>query len=243
LQQRVYQYADAVFAMSPDMKKDILSTGCPENKIKVHYYGSDVKRFYNNHEYSNSLDVKFLIISGLVPQKGHKFLLAAFYKAIKTNNNIQLTIVGAGELEQKIREQIIEFQLSKNVSLAGPVIYASNEHLKFFTDHDVFIHPSVTDLNGDKEGIPGAIVEAMAAGLPVISTFHAGIPFIIKDNESGLLVKERDVNALYQAILKLAGSSALRRKLGLAGQHYAMEELDLHFKEKELEMIYQMLGE
>ena len=75
--------------------------------------------------------------------------------------------------------------MGKYVTWHGPTVYASEEHKKYLQNADVFVHPSVTDVNGDKEGIPGAIVEAMAAGLPVISTYHAGIPNIIKNNKTG----------------------------------------------------------
>jgi len=127
------------------------------------------------------------------------------------------------------------------VSYKGKITYASQEHLKILNDADVFIHPSVTAGNGDKEGIPGAIVEAMSAGLPVISTYHAGIPYIIEHNKTGLLVKEWDIKALTEAIICLAERVELRKKLGLAAQKYALENLDLLQKEKELETIYNNL--
>ena len=238
LQKRVFKYADKVFAMSEDMKNDLLSIGCPEEKIIVHYYGTDVQRFNAHHDYSEKEYVRFLIISGLVPQKGHSFLLKAFAEAYKTNPNIRLTIVGSGELDAKIRQQILDLELNEIVSLPGPVVYGSAQHKEYFASHDVFIHPSITDTNGDKEGIPGAIVEAMAAGLPVISTYHAGIPHIIDNGKTGLLSYEHDVSSLSDSILQMASSQSLRETIGKAGQSYALSNLDLFEKEKELEWIY-----
>jgi colanic acid/amylovoran biosynthesis glycosyltransferase len=242
LKRRVFRYATHIFAMSEDMKIDLIAVGCPEEKVIVHYYGTDVNRFSTRQKYPEKKNINFLIISGLEPQKGHSFLLKSFAAARNQNKNIKLSIIGSGSLKNKLKKQIHHLCLSDVVSLPGPVVYGSDDHLARFSSNDVFVHPSVTDVNGDKEGIPGAIVEAMAAGLPVISTYHAGIPYIIENEKTGLLVNEWDINALSRTILKLASSSELRRKIGLAGQQYAMDQLNLHKKEKELEKIYQMLG-
>ena len=107
---------------------------------------------------------------------------------------------------------------------------------------DIFVHPSVVDPQGNKEGIPGAIVEAMSAGLPVISTYHAGIHYIITHNKTGFLVKEHDVVALSEALVKLIKNPELRKTIGLAGQRYAMDNLELMTKEIELEKIYQQIA-
>ncbi len=239
LKNRVFPFIDKVLAMSNDMKNDLLAVGCPEEKIIVHYYGSDVKRFFLKKHYNNrSSDIRFLIISGLEPQKGHFFLLEAFQKAYFQNHSIRLDIFGWGQLKDKLHQHIVKNNLASFVKMHGPVVYASGKHLEQLRKADVFIHPSVTDTNGDKEGIPGAIIEAMAAGLPVISTFHAGIPFIIQNGKTGMLVDEWDIDALVDAILKLAGNVEQRRRLGHAGQDYAIKYLDLFQKEQELEQIY-----
>ena len=241
LKKQVYPYADKVFAMSPDMKKDIVAGGCPAEKVRVHYYGTEVWRFRQEHDYECSEKCRFLIVSGLVPQKGHMFLLKAVVRASQTNRRISLTIVGDGPLRDDIAKFVRENELGSMVALPGPVVYGSDEHLRYLADHDVFIHPSVTDVNGDKEGIPGAIVEAMAAGLPVISTKHAGIPYVIENEQTGLLVGELDIDALTKAILKMAESPDLRKRIGLEAQKHALFNLDLMKKEQELEKIYSEL--
>jgi colanic acid/amylovoran biosynthesis glycosyltransferase len=239
LLKRVFPYMTRIIAMSPDMKKDLIDIGCPENKIIVHHHGNDVRSFYIDRDYSKKTDtVNFLIVSGLTPQKGHLFLLKSFKEAYKKNNKIRLTIVGGGPLREKIANYISENQLSAYVSFEPSVVYLSEKHLDYIRKNDIFIHPSVTDVNGDKEGIPGAIIEAMASGLPIISTYHAGIPFIIEDRKTGLLVNEYDNEALTEVILELAGNELLREQLGKAGQNYSLQELDLNKKEEELEKIY-----
>ncbi|WP_187774822.1 glycosyltransferase family 4 protein [Pedobacter sp. BS3] len=239
LKQRVFKHADVVLAMSEDMKKDLLKLGCPEEKIKIHYHGIPLAKFYGRHNYDPSgKHVSYLIISSLTPKKGHLFLLEAFKKAQSINPAIQLTIVGSGLQWHDIMRFIKLNNMQRYVSVFGKIAYASQQHLTYLKQADVFIHPSIVHKNADKEGIPGAIVEAMAAGLPVISTFHAGIPYIIETGKTGLLVHENDVDALCQAILKTANDPGLRKNLGRQGQQYAMEHLDVSKKEQLLEAIY-----
>ena len=238
LKYRTFRYADKILAMSEDMKNDLIEIGCPEEKIVVHYHGAKVKRFKAKHNYKEEAIVRFLIISGFTAQKGHVFPLKSFKKALKFNTNIRLTIVGEGSEKEEIIQTITNLKLQHYVDIKSFVVYGSQEHIKYFADYDVFIHPSLTDINGDKEGIPGAIVEAMAAGLPILSTFHAGIPFIIENEVSGLLVKERDIDDLAKKIVEISINRNLREQLGLKGQKYALEYLDLSKKEKDLERIY-----
>ena len=239
LNRRVFPYVTKVLAMSPDMKADLVKIGCPDDKIIIHHHGNDIEGFYLERDYSKTQDLcRFLIISGLTPQKGHLFLLKSFKEALKKNSHIRLTIVGGGELHDKINNYIKSNDLSSYVSFDPSVVYNSEKHLEYLKSHDVFIHPSVTDMNGDKEGIPGAIIEAMSSGLPVISTYHAGIPCIIKNGESGVLVNEFDYEKLSGVILEMAGNRILQERYGKAGQQFAINELDLHKKEEELEEIY-----
>lgn len=240
LRRRVFPHVTKVLAMSPDMKKDLINVGCPESKIIVHYHGAKVERFYTTRRYEHKDEIQFLIVSGLYEQKGHLFLLEAFKEAYVHNQKIKLTIVGDGPLKESITEYIRKFNMHY-VSYVGKVTYGSEEHLAYLKKADVFIHPSVTDSNGDKEGIPGAIVEAMASGLPVISTFHAGIPYVIENDKSGALVKELDVQALKSQILRLAASVDDRERMGREGQKYAMANLNLKNKENDLENIYDQL--
>ncbi|NTW49714.1 MAG: glycosyltransferase [Chlorobiales bacterium] len=240
LKTRVFPYVTKVLAMSPDMKNDLIKAGCPEEKITVHYYGTDVESFYMNRAYVQKDESRFLIISGLFEQKGHLFLLEAFKEAYAQNQKIRLAIVGDGPMRDPITDYIKKYDMHY-VSYEGKVVYGSEAHMDYLRNADVFIHPSITETTGDKEGIPGSIVEAMAAGLPVISTYHAGIPYIIEHDKSGLLVKEWDIRALKDQIVRLAANHEDRKRMGVQGQDYAMRYLDLKKKEKELENIYDQL--
>jgi colanic acid/amylovoran biosynthesis glycosyltransferase len=239
LEKRVFKDITKVLAMSPDMKKDLLKAGCPEEKIIVHYYGTDCYQFKQERQYLPKDRIKMLILASLVPQKGHLFLLKSLKKLLALGlKNWTLDIVGTGELKTTIEVFIKENKLEKHVNMPGPMAYASAEMMKAYRDADIFIHPSVIAENGDKEGIPGTIIEAMAAGLPVISTYHAGIPYIIAHEHSGLLVKEWDIDDLTDNIARLISDHNLRGRIAINGQRYAIEHLNLKTKELALENIY-----
>lgn len=240
LKNRVFKHVDIVLAMSPDMKTDLIKAGCNEDKIIVHYYGTDTDRFYFQKEYEQKDCITLLILATLVPQKGHLFLLRSLKHLFESGiNNFHLRIVGGGELETELKAFVSNNNLAQYVSFIGVITYGSKQMHEEYNNADVFIHPSVIAPNGDKEGIPGTIVEAMSAGLPVISTYHAGIPYIIENSNTGILVKEHDILALSEAIKKLIENVELRNQIGVQGQNYACKYLNLKNKEIELESIYQ----
>jgi colanic acid/amylovoran biosynthesis glycosyltransferase len=232
----------AVLAMTKQMNIELINLGCPEEKIIVHYYGTETKPFYNVPDIIDKEVVRFLIISGFHEKKGHCHLVDAFAEMSRSLDiKTELHIVGDGPMGNLIKDKIAETGLS-SIYLRGPVRYGSAEHMAYLRDADVFVHPSIVSSNGDKEGIPGAIIEAMAAGLPVISTYHSGIPSIIQNENTGLLVKEKDTGALQMAMTRLAMDKAFRVKIARQGQTYAVENLDIIRKEIELEQIYDMIS-
>lgn len=241
LQKHVFPFVDYVLAMSADMAGDIEKTGCPGDKILVHYHGIPSGTFIKKRDSCNAEYVRFSMISGFTPQKGHMFLLEAFKHAHKRVGNIKLSIYGSGIMQEQIERYVKRNDMGGYVSLIGPVKYGSEQHIRAFECTDVFIHPSVTDINGDKEGIPGAIVEAMAFGLPVISTNHAGIPEVIENGVSGYLVNEWDVDSLSDAIVDLAVDNEKRQSFGIEALHKAATCLDISVRQSCLEYIYSKL--
>jgi colanic acid/amylovoran biosynthesis glycosyltransferase len=242
LQNRVFKRVRAVLAMSPDMQKDLINLGCPENKIIVHYYGTDCRTFYFHREYPERDKITILTISNICHKKGHIFQFKGLMSLNKSGiNNFEMRIVGGGEFEDDLKRFVDENELSDHVVFLGPIKYGSEEMMTEYRDADIFIHPSVVAPDGDKEGIPGTIIEAMSSGLPVVATNHAGIPFVIEDQKTGMLVDEWDVNGLADAIRRLIQNRDMREEIGRTGQRYALERLDLIEKEKELETIYDEL--
>lgn len=227
-----------ILAMTEDMKRDLINLGCPEEKIVVHYYGTETDSFYREKSTHKKENIDLLIISGLHEKKGHLFLLNAFARLCShLPDQLHLHIVGEGPMRRPIEEKLNEMRLN-NVTLHGAIEYGSKQHMHFLEMANIFVHPSLTAANGDKEGIPGSIIEAMASGLPVISTYHGGIPYIIEHGKTGLLVDERDEVALENALGRMVRDLDLRNSIAQQGQQYAKANLDIERKEIELEQIY-----
>ena len=241
---RVFRHVNYVLAMSEDMKNGLIDLGCPDEKIIVHYYGTDVAQFFYKRKYNEKGGANLLIVSSLDEKKGHLNVFKALEKTRQGNKiKIRFRVVGDGPLEKKLKQYVKQHNLNEIVTFVGPLKYLSKEFLQEFYNADIFMHPSIVASNGDKEGIPGTIVEAMATGLPVISTYHAGIPYVVRHMETGLLVNEWDINTLVEYICMLAEDANLRKQIGQKAQQYALDELDLKKKEIELERIYDFVIE
>ncbi len=226
-------------AMSEDMKNDLLKLGCPDYKIIIHYYGTDIKRFFfQNRDYEINGKIKILTVGTVEEKKAQHLVIEALSKLNKQIRDFEYHIIGSGEYLKICKQKVVEFGLSDKVIFHGYIPYYDNKLVNFYQEADLFILPSITLKDYDKEGIPGTIVEAMASGLPIISTYHAGIPSIIENGKEGLLVKERDVDALANAISKLIEDKELRNTLGMNAQQKAIKELDLYKGTEQLEKIY-----
>jgi colanic acid/amylovoran biosynthesis glycosyltransferase len=242
LRKKVFSNANKILAMSQEMQNDLIKACCPLESLIIHYHGVPIEKISDlSLEYIRKSDYRLTMISYLDPVKGHYFVLMALKWLIDNGfKDFHLRIAGEGHYEKFLKQKSKELGLEDSVSFLGKVKYLSDEHLKLLFETDIYLHPSVCTKD-DKEGIPGSLVEAMVAGLPVISTFHGGIPFVIENQQTGLLVKELDVKGIADAIMMLVGSCELRRTLGLSGKEYAMKNMDVKRQEAELENIYKKL--
>ena len=165
-----------------------------------------VKRASVKGKVDRGEELTFLQVSNFVEKKGHFYTLSAFKELLNFYPNVQLILAGDGYLKGKIQELVNNLGLNKKVIFPGAVNHKQVSN--FMSKADVFLHHSVTSTQGDKEGIPNVIMEAMATGLPCISTLHAGIPELIRDGVNGFLVEEKDINGYVQKMITLLSSSA-----------------------------------
>jgi colanic acid/amylovoran biosynthesis glycosyltransferase len=234
----VFNRVECILAMSDDMKSDLVSLGCSEDRIRVHYHGIDAQRFRcPERKYFKEGPLTILSCGRFVPKKGHLVLLRALREVDPTGRRFRVILVGDGPLRSEIENSIAAYGLERVVTLVGEIPHRSAELLAHYRRADIFTLASMT-VDGEKEGIPGTVVEAMAAGLPVVSTRHAGIPSVIESDHHGLLVPEGDVDALAQALDRLLGNATLRERLGRAAAERASRELDLRTRTNVLELIY-----
>jgi glycosyltransferase involved in cell wall biosynthesis len=242
--QPIFREMDCFIAMSNDMRHDLIQVGCPEDKIIVHYYGVDTDRFaYPDRAYPEKKVVNILICGTLEPKKAQDRVLQALHlweQRKCSEQSFRITLMGDGPLRPKLESLVHRFGWQDRVRFLGHIPYREARLVEEYRQADVFTLPSLT-IKGDKEGIPGTIVEAMACGLPVVSTYHAGIPEIIVNEENGLLVDERDLEGLSKALGRLIEDRALRERLGRAAAQTAVSHCRLLSKTPELERIYDQL--
>ncbi len=149
------------------------------------------------------------LMSWFVEKKGINYLLEAF-KILKNDGfeNIRLKLAGDGPLKDEILSFIDKNNLKNTIEYIGKI--KGNDKDKFYNSLDVFVLPSVS-LKNDQDGIPVVLMEAIAYGLPLISTKVSGIPEICVNNYNGILINQRDVNDLYKAIKELYESEKKRK--------------------------------
>ena len=169
--------------------------------------------------------LRALGVGRLVPKKGFDVLVDACAILKQRGFNFETIIAGEhGEHESELREQIEARGLKDLVRLTGPL-----EQTRLYTEYqnaDVFCLPCRVLDNGDRDGLPNVLMEAMACGLPVITTPVSGIPEIIKDGRNGTLVPPNDAEALANAIQRISSNRMLARNLGRAGRLTVLERFD-----------------
>nr|WP_272916441.1 glycosyltransferase [Parapontixanthobacter aurantiacus] len=165
-----------------------------------------------------------IVMTGrLVEKKGHLFALDAFER-IEDTVDFHCTIVGGGPLLETVKKEVRARGLEEKVTLLGSVQHEIA--LRTLDRADLFLLPSVTATNGDQEGIPVALMEAMAKGIPVVSTRHTGIPELIEHGRSGLLCEEHDAEGLAENIESLCRDPVLRERLAKAGRKKVAAEFE-----------------
>jgi colanic acid/amylovoran biosynthesis glycosyltransferase len=234
--QPVWHCASLMLAMTNDMREDLLRLGCPDEKIRVHYHGVNLEKFRHVERNSTATPVRILFAGSLTDRKGVIDVLRAFAQIVNESPKIELRFVGSGPLRPNLEQLVRTWRIENQVSFAGFVRHEELQH-ELSLAH-IFCHPSRTLKNGDKEGIPGTIVEAMATGLPVVTTKHAGIPEMVRDGKDGFVVAERDVAAIAQALLTLVNKPNLRLQMGRNATSQAQQEADAVRLTAELETIY-----
>lgn len=171
------------------------------------------------------------IIARLSSVKGHEYLVKAMKTAVQNVKSAQLFIVGEGREEQGLRALVKGLGIEKSVNFTRPVFDTSMA----LSVMDVFVMPSI------KEGLGLAIIEAMAAGRPVVASDTGGIYSVIKDNVTGLLVPPGDSKRLAEAILKMLEDRELAARLALNGQRFVRQNFSLSDMADKVEAVYKQV--
>jgi colanic acid/amylovoran biosynthesis glycosyltransferase len=206
-------------------RQQLIDIGWPATQIDVIHLGVDTNRFAfvpPSRRWPTRAR-RILMVARLVEKKGVHVALDAMRRLRDRGCDVELRIVGDGPERTRIEGLIRNWQLT-NVSLLGALEHSVTRHE--FAQAHLYIQPSVTAESGDQEGIPVSLMEAMAGGLPVVSTRHSGIPELVIDGRTGHLTAEHDAEGLAVAIERLMRDRASAEHLAQAARARVEQEFD-----------------
>jgi colanic acid/amylovoran biosynthesis glycosyltransferase len=236
----VFEKGDLILPMSEREKQDLIKSGCSPQKIVVHRMGVDLKKFtFAPRRLRQDGKVRLLTVARLANKKGVEYGIQAVANVLRKHPHVEYNIAGDGPLKNDLANLVDTLNINDKVRLLG--WKRQEEIVELMKSADILLAPSVTSGDGEQEGIPVVLMEALARGLPVLSTQHAGIPELIQDGESGFLVPERDVNALTERLEFLVQHQELWPEMGRAGRDYIERHHDINKLNDQLVQLYQRL--
>jgi colanic acid/amylovoran biosynthesis glycosyltransferase len=235
----LFKRGDAFLEICDCFRSRLIQIGCPPDRIGHQSLGIDPGRFaFLARRRDAGEPVRVVSIARLVEKKGIEQALRAL-ACIRTSTPIEYTIIGDGTLRPTLERLARDVRASVRVRFAGWL--QQDEVAEALRVAHLLMAPSVTAADGDQEGTPVAILEALATGLPVLSTWHSGIPELVEDGVSGRLVPERDVAALSRAIDELVDAPERWPRMGLAGRARVEERHDINKLNDQLVKFYERL--
>jgi len=237
----LFRNGDLFLPISRYWQEKLVATGCHPERIKVHHVGIDCEQFaFQPRTYNKDKPVVLISVVRLVEKKGIEYAIRAMVEVVASGKPVAYRIIGDGPLLAPLKDLVTQLKLSDHISFLGTK--TSDEVANELGRAHIFLAPSVTGSSGDMEGIPTVLMEAMATGMPVISTLHSGIPELVEDGVSGRLVGERDVEALASAIRALMDESSRWPAMGQVGRKKVLEEFNIRTLVCQLEDAFDQLS-
>jgi glycosyltransferase involved in cell wall biosynthesis len=224
-------------AMTPQMAVVLASLGAPPDRIRIHHHGIDTAFWEKGARSGDGNRPCILQVGSLHKKKGQDDLLKAFALVRRKQPQARLRLVGQGPQERYLRRLAVLLGIEDAVTFVGHLPHGTKLRQEY-ANATVFCHPSCTAPDGDKEGLPGTILEAMACGLAVVSTLHAGIPYAVRDGKTGWLVREGDIRSLAAALDDALSNGPRRVARGSAARSLVEREFDVRVQAQRLESLY-----
>ncbi|MFW6116216.1 MAG: glycosyltransferase [bacterium] len=227
----VFRQAAVVTACSENLRQGALELGATRDKIRLVAWGADPTRFHptvpplkrSNFQLTDE-DLVLVSLGRVVPKKGFDVLVRALPSLLSICPRAHLLIGGDGPERDALLQRATDLGVSSHVHLPGEISW--EQVPRFLAMGDVFVLPSVRDAAGNIDGLPTVLLEAMAAGKPVVATTIGGVPLVVEHRVNGVLCRPGDPDALTQAIGQLIGDASLRARLGGAARTSVEERLN-----------------
>lgn len=236
----LFRTCDLFTANTHFTKKQAVSLGCDDKKITVLPMGLRTERFkFRIRLLKPGETVKLLTVGRLVEKKGHRYAIEALERVVRKHNNLLYRIAGNGPLRDELEGLVKGLGLESHVKFLGDM--SEDEIQALYHDSHIFVLPSVTSHVEDREGQALVLQEAQATGMPVVSTYHNGIPEGVLNCKSGYLVPEKKADALREKIEFLIEHPEMWPEMGWHGRRFIERKYDLANLNKRLEDIYASL--
>jgi glycosyltransferase involved in cell wall biosynthesis len=225
--------ADQVVTISEYNKNYIESEITDKTPINVVHAGIRPEKFEPT---SSTAGARILTVSRFVEKKGIPYAIEAASKVVNQFTDLEYHIVGSGEMEAEIREQINEYELNDTVELLGNI---SDERLVTeFDESSCFLLPCIVADSGDRDGIPVTLMESMGMETPPISTNVSGIPELIDHQQNGFVVEPRNSDELAEIISLVLSNPQKQRQFGKAGREKVKREFNVEHEAAKLESVF-----
>jgi colanic acid/amylovoran biosynthesis glycosyltransferase len=199
--QQMLESVRLVLVRSESLGRALINIGCQVGKIRLQHTGIPVDDIpFREREWPDKGGWKFVQACRLIEKKGLRVSLRAFAQFAAQHPAASFTIAGEGPLRNELGRFAAELGVADKVFFTGFI--SQNQLRELFYHSHIFLHPSEVGGDGNQEGVPNSMLEAMASGLPVFATEHGGIPEAIENGRSGILVKESDDTALARVLLE-----------------------------------------
>lgn len=235
---RVFHAVPLVLARSRSLERRLVRLGCPSEKIRINRTGIPLAQFpVMRREGPANGEWRFLQACRLIPKKGLMTCLRGFAIFHRENPRAQLLIAGKGPLQPALEALATDLGVRQHVHFTG--FLSQPELLELYHRCHIFLHPSEMPADENQEGIPNSILEAMATGMPVLATRHGGIPEAVEDGRCGILVEERDHEALAAEMKKITQTSHSFSEMGVLASESVAKDFEQGMHIVELERHYQ----
>jgi len=229
--------ADLVLARSQALADCLAALGCPREKLRINRTGIPLERFgFRQRTAPTDGAWRFFQACRLIPKKGIQTSLHAFARFAKSHPRSTFVLAGEGPMLEEMRQLAAQLGIAGQVHFAGFLNHESL--LECLATAHIFLHPSETGPDGNQEGVPNSLLEAMSTGLPVLATRHGGIPEAVTEGTDGFLVEERDAEGLAHAMEALASDPARYAAMGMAASRAVAKKFEQSRQIAALEACY-----
>ncbi len=223
---KLFERGDLFLSISRHSERKMVSSGCPEKKIQVHRMGLDLSQFrITTHKRFGTVPLRLISVARLEEHKGLRYGIEAVDRLGRDGLDCDYTIVGDGPLRQELEGLARDLKVSAKVHFTGWQDSGAVRH--YLKEADIFLAPGIRAGNGNEEGIPVVLMEAMASRVPVVSTMTDGIREIIEDGKTGFLVEDKSAASIANKLRSIWADPLAAEQVAVGARRIIEEQYNI----------------